>query len=375
MDADAEVELDGDRRRRRSSSVSASSSGSTRTTWGPGLSPAIENWPRSFSVKLPTSAPVRGLNATTCAPKTGLPVQGHPPGDAARVVVEAAVGIEIGDAGDVVGAERPVRDVAGANAIGNMTASAGHHAPSAGRQLGLTERGVSQSAQVTDLVQRDASRDRSGRRSPVAATDQAKAELKKMSDSRSSPVDFVDEEARRRQHAIELGTVVEAERRFAVVVARQRGREAAELIGNRRRRHRLPGRERPPDRVAELSGRDTGDAPLGHAVAHRAVGPLQRQLPAVHDDAEFQIRIAGATSATTMTSIMRPAMSGRRTRMAKRDVVMAPLPEGLALGARTRRARARRRDGSPRTIGPRLGRQRPARAASRPSQIRQQSRR
>ena len=53
--------------------MSASSSGSARSTCGPGSSPAITKLPSSLSEKPPTSLPVAGLNATTCAPITPCP--------------------------------------------------------------------------------------------------------------------------------------------------------------------------------------------------------------------------------------------------------------------------------------------------------------
>ena len=65
--------------------MSASSSGSTRTMCGPAASPAITKSPLSFSVKPPTSVPVAGLNATTCAPIDAAPVLHHATGDAAGV--------------------------------------------------------------------------------------------------------------------------------------------------------------------------------------------------------------------------------------------------------------------------------------------------
>src|SRR5262249_2860641 len=54
-------------------SISASSSGSTRRILGPGGSDEIEKCPCESSVKLPTNSCVTGSNATTCAPKSGVP--------------------------------------------------------------------------------------------------------------------------------------------------------------------------------------------------------------------------------------------------------------------------------------------------------------
>ena len=54
--------------------TSPSSSGSARRMCGPGSRPAMTNSPFSVSVNPPTSLPVFGLNATTCAPWTPRPV-------------------------------------------------------------------------------------------------------------------------------------------------------------------------------------------------------------------------------------------------------------------------------------------------------------
>ena len=84
-------------------SISASSIGSTRMTCGPGCSPAIENCPSRVEreVRRP-SRRVAGSNATTCAPKTPRPFFVTRPETLPVVAVEAAVGIEVRDAGDVV---------------------------------------------------------------------------------------------------------------------------------------------------------------------------------------------------------------------------------------------------------------------------------
>ena len=66
--------------------MSASSIGSTRRTYGPGGSLAIDELAVGVSVEVRRPAlPVSGLNATTCAPSTPLAVLGDAADDAAGV--------------------------------------------------------------------------------------------------------------------------------------------------------------------------------------------------------------------------------------------------------------------------------------------------
>ncbi len=90
-------------------SISASSIGSTRITYGPGLRPAIRNV-LSATEKLPTSAPVCGLKATTCAPFTGALFKRTRPATMPVSSRKPPSGYEIGDARDVVGLKHTIRD-------------------------------------------------------------------------------------------------------------------------------------------------------------------------------------------------------------------------------------------------------------------------
>ena len=157
------------------------------------------------------------------------------PGDAAGRRGEVAVGIQIGDAGDVVRLQRPSGDAAGRERDRKHDRFGGEHAAAAAlTQLGLAERRVAQPAQMADLVQRDAFQVESARLRRPAPTDHGNAELKKMSDSTSAPVDAIDEEARRGQHAIQSGRLRNPSVDSAVVVAGQAGGQSGELIGDRR---------------------------------------------------------------------------------------------------------------------------------------------
>ena len=129
-----------------------------------------------------------------------------------------------------------------------------------------------------------------------------------------------------------------------------RGGHARELIGDRRRRHRLPRRERAAHGVLEIGGGDAGDAAVGDEVADRRLRPFQRS-PAVRrsarrtSDTRAPAR-RGRTSATTATAI------------AMRPPHFAASRQRADASARSRRARSARRDGSPRTSADGPGRRR-----------------
>ena len=113
---------------------------------------------------------------------------GDLPADAAGRACRSGRRVDVGDAGDVVRLERAVGDVAGREGDREHDRLGGEHAASAGPQLGFADRRVREPVQVTDLVQRQSTRDRRRSSAPAAATDHGKNELKKMSDSTMSPV-------------------------------------------------------------------------------------------------------------------------------------------------------------------------------------------
>ena len=96
--------------------------------------------------------------------------------------------------------------------------------------------------------------------SPPGATDHWNVELKKMSDSRISPVRVSIEKRRRGQRALEIGTGRKANDVGAVLVERPAADEPAELEADRCRLDRLPRLEAAADGVAKLRRRDAVDA-------------------------------------------------------------------------------------------------------------------
>src|SRR5262245_37405004 len=96
--------------------------------------------------------------------------------------------------------------VPGANAIGNITASA------AVAQFGLAERGVAEPAQVPDLMERDALQIET-----IGLARWTDRPLKRRVEEDvgfdERPGSHVDDEARGREHPIEIRSIAKAERR------------------------------------------------------------------------------------------------------------------------------------------------------------------
>ncbi len=111
--------------------------------------------PLSVSVKPPTSLPVFGLNATTCAPSTPRPALVTRPLMLPNCAREGGRPVDVRDAGDVVGLERTVGDAAAGERDRKHHGLGGHDAAAAADELGLAERRMRQAEQVPDLVERD----------------------------------------------------------------------------------------------------------------------------------------------------------------------------------------------------------------------------
>ena len=158
----------------------------------------------------------------TCAPNTGVPSFVTRPERLPDSLCEVAVRIEIGNAGDVVGLQRPAGDAAGGERNRKHHRFGREHAAAAAfAQLRLAERRVAEAAHVADLVQRDALevepvRLAVGRDRPRERGVEEDVGFDERAGRR------VDDEARRREHAIEIGPAREPERRHAVVACRGR---------------------------------------------------------------------------------------------------------------------------------------------------------
>src|SRR5207244_4402604 len=86
--------------------------------------------------------------------------------------------------------------------------------------------------------------------------------------------DVVDQKTRGRQYSFQRRLVEKAERRHPIVVAWRIGREAGELIRDRRGRHSLPGGKRASRRGLEVSPRHTIHPSIVHKISDRARLPL-----------------------------------------------------------------------------------------------------
>ena len=103
-----------------------------------------------------------------------------------------------------------------------------------------------------------------------------------MSDSMSAPVDestrkLVEASTRSRSGRLRNPSIDDPSSLPGL-----RRRDARELIGDRRGRHRLPRGERAADGGLEIGGGHAGDAAVGDEVADRRLRPLQRDLLSAH---------------------------------------------------------------------------------------------
>ena len=145
------------------------------------------------------------------------------PVTAAGAVAEIAIGIEIGHARDVVGLQGPVRrDAAAERDRKHHGAGAEHAAPAFGSNLGLSQRGMPESDEVSDLVGRDRLQIEARRPPRPAPWTTSKTELKKTSDSTISPVasSTTNEVAPSTRSMLGLG--LESKHRETVVFERHR---------------------------------------------------------------------------------------------------------------------------------------------------------
>ena len=99
----------------------------------------------------------------------------------------------------------------------------------------------------------------------------------------------VDEEACRRQHAVEVRLFEEAERRSPVIVTRKRRGHPAKLVRNRRSGHGLPRRKRTSDGALKCSRADACHASVRHEITDRSL-PSERHVPAGYPNAELEVR-------------------------------------------------------------------------------------
>ena len=230
--------------------MSASSSGSTRTTCGPGSSPATTNVPSSDSAE-----PGNQLSR-------GRVEREDVRADDASAVLRDSAGDAAGRAAERRRSRRCPRCPAMSSARRvrfsrpRRERDREHHrlgaqdAPAAADQLGLADHRVAEPVQVPDLVQRDrleilparlargSDRPREGRVEEDVRLDDL-------------PRNRVDSEGRRSEHAIEVGPVLETEHVDAVAGRGIRAGEAGEL---RRQRHvgdPGPRRERAIDRLLQ----------------------------------------------------------------------------------------------------------------------------
>ena len=141
--------------------------------------------------------------------------------------------------------------------MGNIAASAAITDRSAAADLCFTDRRVPQTVQVTDfmhaIVRRRSVRPRRQRRGPL------ERRIEEDVGSSSSPVTSSKSRLVEASTRLELGWRQKADRRPPVVIARQRGREPAELIANRSRRDSFPGLNARPTASEQGIGADARD--------------------------------------------------------------------------------------------------------------------
>ena len=124
---------------------------------------------RVFSVNAAISAPVAGLNATTCAPSTPVPLRVTRPRATPGALAELRRGIQVGDAGNVVGLQLAVlRDAAPEGDREHHGRRSEDAAAAVGTHLGFADRRVAEADEVADLMKRhrlevESSRDRPAR--------------------------------------------------------------------------------------------------------------------------------------------------------------------------------------------------------------------
>ena len=230
-------------------------------------------------------------NATTCAPKTPLAVLRHAPGDAPGLGSEARP-----DRGRKSRRYRPVssvrqRHVARARARSETSQRRCESTPAARRSRTSVSPiaewprplrwPISCSAMVSTSKRSGLA---AGRHGPGERGVEEDVGLEKLARR------LVDQEAGRRQHAIERRLAQKAERRSPVVFARRAAGEAAELYA-------IDGRRARPAQVENARATAPSNSGSGHAgraavvdeVANRVCAHLS-VTPAANHDAELQIR-------------------------------------------------------------------------------------
>ena len=86
-------------------------------------------------------------------------------------------------------------------------------------------------------------------------------------------INFVDKKTRRGEHAVQVRPVREAQRGQTIAVIGSGRRNSSELVGDRRRRNRLPGRECPAYGRLEIGSGHSGSARIRHVIANRKLIP------------------------------------------------------------------------------------------------------
>jgi hypothetical protein len=213
---------------------------------------------------------------------------GDAPADAAKLPREGRRAVDIGDARDVVGLERPIRDVAAAERDREHDGLRRDHAAAAADELCFAERGMREPQQVTDFVH--------GYRFDVKAIVAARlgrgpreCRIEEDVGFEDPAVGDVHREGGRGKRPVLVRAIYKPQHACAVVDKRLRLNEADELRRGLGRLDGVPRAEGPCDGRLKLLGRDLADAAVRDEVADREIAPSQTLRPAADGRPELQV--------------------------------------------------------------------------------------